>query len=333
MLPGDHFFLQPCQPLLLQGLGRDLLQNRGTPQAAESPQARAPRWRPPAVPPPLGNSDVHVWRIPLDQPEDCRRGLQQYLNEDEQERARRFYFPRDRERFVVCRGTLRVLLGRYLSCHPGRLRFDYGPYGKPVLADEAEADGLRFNVAHSEGLALIAVALDREVGVDLEHLRPEMATEQIALRFFSPREMEALRAVPPQARKEAFFHCWTRKEAYLKATGTGLATALDRFDVSLAPGEPAALLGNRDDPREARRWSLWELAPGPGFVGALAVEGTPRRFWFGEWSAAPGAPAAQARGASPQWPAFTPAGGAGRRPRRGDPVAATGPRDEKEGRP
>jgi 4'-phosphopantetheinyl transferase len=130
---------------------------------------------------------------------------------------------------------------------------------------------------------LVAVTRGREVGVDLEHIRPEMATDRIAARFFSDCELAALRALSPPVRPEAFFLCWTRKEAYLKATGAGLTLALDQFDVTLRPGEPAALLADRNDLAATRRWSLRELSPGPGFVGALAVEGPSWRLWCGDW--------------------------------------------------
>src|SRR5262249_50978106 len=131
----------------------------------------------------------------------------------------------------------------------------------------------------------IAVTRGREVGVDLERVRAEVATEEIAARYFSAREVRTLMALPPPLRPDAFFRCWTRKEAYLKATGAGLSLDLNRFDVSLKPGEPAALLATRDDPAEVRRWSLEHLVPGPGFVGALAAEGHRRNVWCGDWGA------------------------------------------------
>jgi 4'-phosphopantetheinyl transferase len=286
MLPGDHFFLQTAQPLLLQALAQELL-------GAKSPSAPRPldppfAWQTTGSSPHLKEGDVHVWRLPLDQPGEHGTYLRSLLSADEEERAQRFRFPRDRERFVVCRGLLRVLLGRYLSCHPGRLRFAYGAHGKPALAGGAAAGRLCFNVAHSEGLALIAVARGREVGVDLECLRPETATEQLATSCFSARELEALRALPQQVRTEAFFRCWTRKEAYLKATGTGLSLGLDRFDVTLrplrarhAPGEPgrprrgAAVVPERLAARPRLRGSARRRTRLPGaVVRGLAGQGS-----------------------------------------------------------
>jgi 4'-phosphopantetheinyl transferase len=144
---------------------------------------------------------------------------------------------------------------------------------------------LSFNLTHSHQLALYAVTRRREIGVDLEYVRADFADEQIAERFFSPREVAALRTVPENLLKEAFFHCWTRKEAYVKAKGEGLSIPLDQFDVSLAPGEPALLLSTRDDPQEADRWSLQALFPGSGYVAALAVEGRTWRLKCWQWLA------------------------------------------------
>lgn len=235
------------------------------------------------LPPPvtaLPGDEVHVWRARLDASPERVRSLLDLLAPDERERAVRFHFQRDHDRFTVARGLLRGILGGYLgsgpehsSLGPERLRFEYGAQGKPSLAAEHNPAGLRFNVSHSEGVALFAVTRGREVGVDVERVSARVSCEEIAGRFFSPREVEDLRALPPPLREAAFFNCWTRKEAYIKARGEGLSLPLDGFDVSLAPGEPAALLANRLDPEEVARWSLRELRPWPGFAAALAVEG------------------------------------------------------------
>jgi 4'-phosphopantetheinyl transferase len=132
---------------------------------------------------------------------------------------------------------------------------------------------LRFNVSHSHSLALYAITRAREVGVDVEHIRPEIAQEKIAERFFSPREVTVLRALPTPLQASAFFACWTRKEAFIKAKGDGLTLPLDQFDVSLAPGEPATLLRTAWDPQEAACWALQDLAPAPGYRAAVAVAG------------------------------------------------------------
>jgi 4'-phosphopantetheinyl transferase len=232
-----------------------------------------PAWCLPAETPVLGNDEVHVWRAALEQPASRVRRLFHTLSAGEQTRADRFFFKRDRDHFIVARGVLRILLGRYLDRDPGRLRFCYSSHGKPALARECGRDGLRFNLSHSHGLALFAIAWGRILGIDLERIRPDMANDQIAEQFFSPREIAMLRALPKNMETEAFFTCWTRKEAYIKARGEGLSLPLDEFDVSLAPGKPAELLGTRGHPNEVSRWSLQELVPGPGYVAALAVEG------------------------------------------------------------
>jgi 4'-phosphopantetheinyl transferase len=173
----------------------------------------------------------------------------------------------------VARGSLRTILGAYLRKDPVQLSFTYSRYGKPGLADEDDANAVNFNLSHANELALIAVTRERGIGVDIEFIRPEFATEEIAERFFSKNEVAALRALPREAQSEAFFNCWTRKEAYIKAMGEGMSMPLDQFHVSLEPGSAAALLGNLRDAQEVSRWSLRELAPGAGYVAAVAVEG------------------------------------------------------------
>lgn len=199
--------------------------------------------------------------------------LWQFLVPGEQARAERFIFPKDRTHFVVARGLLRVLLGRYLQRYPQHLYFDYGPHGKPELAPDTGDGSLHFNVSHSHGLALYAITRQRDIGVDVEHVRPGFAEEHIAERFFSPREVAVLRALPVALQSTAFFACWTRKEAFIKARGDGLSLPLDQFDVAFAPGKPAALLYTAWDSHEAARWTLRDLAPGVGYMGAVAVAG------------------------------------------------------------
>ncbi len=231
----------------------------------------------------LGSDEVHVWRAVLDLKASGVQSLQQTLSEDERARAERFHFQKDRERFTVGRGMLRVILGRYLNKEPGQLRFYYGRHGKPSLARESGDDELRFNMSHSYGLALFAITQGREIGVDLEPIRTDLPHEEIAERFFTPREVAALRVLSASVQPQAFFNCWTRKEAYIKARGEGLTVRLDQFDVSLAPGEPAALLYNSRDLQEVCRWSLQELVPWPGYVAALAVEGAGWRLKCWQW--------------------------------------------------
>jgi 4'-phosphopantetheinyl transferase len=241
-----------------------------------------PEWRRAEQPPPLSDHGVHVWRISLECDDAILVQLRETLVEEERQRAARFHFEKDRRHFIAGRGALRAILALYQDCSPDEVRFAYTSYGKPHLAGETE---WRFNLTHSHGLALLAVTRSREIGVDVERIRDNLEGEQLAQRFFSPREVAALRSLPAELRREAFFHCWTRKEAYIKAVGKGLTLPLDRFDVSLRPGEPAALLATHDEPSEVRRWSMRSLSPGEGYVGALAVEGHSWHLWCGHWLA------------------------------------------------
>jgi 4'-phosphopantetheinyl transferase len=225
--------------------------------------------------------EVHVWSASLLQPEEVLESLRTLLDDEERRRADRFSFEKGRRQFTVGRGLLRIILGRYLATDPSRLRFRYNPYGKPEL--EGESGTLTFNLSHSGEIVLYAVGRGRPLGVDVETIRPDFATDGVAERFFSPGEVAVLRRLSPEVRTKAFFDCWTRKEAYIKAQGKGMSIPLDAFEVSLAPGAPAALLATRDDPDEAARWSLYELSPGPGYVGALAVAGGRCAMRFADW--------------------------------------------------
>jgi 4'-phosphopantetheinyl transferase len=242
-----------------------------------------PPWQSAAQPPPLTTDDVHVWRFALDFGAATLERLRETLADDERRRAERFHFDEDRRHFIAGRGGLRCLLAAYLGRQPQEVRFAYGNYGKPRLADEHGGDP-RFNLTHSHGLALLALTRGREVGVDVERLRDmERDGEGLAERFFSANESATLRSLPVESRREAFFHCWTRKEAYIKAKGQGLALPLDQFDVALHPDD-ATLLATRFDPDDARRWAMRSLLPGEGYVGALVVEGHAWRLWCGEWA-------------------------------------------------
>lgn len=232
-----------------------------------------PAWPSPPEKLVLSTGEVHVWRIALDAPAGQVTRLEQVLSVDERERAARFLFERGRRSFCMARGCLRMILGGYLQVEPDKLRFSYTDQGKPYLAGPWGEAGLMFNLSHSHGLALVAAAYDRRVGVDIEHIRQDFAGEPIARRFFSTGEVSTLLALPAEFRKEGFFTCWTRKEAYIKARGEGLSFPLDQFDVTLTPGEPARLLATRPDPDEASRWGLQALDPGPGYQAAVAAEG------------------------------------------------------------
>jgi 4'-phosphopantetheinyl transferase len=220
---------------------------------------------------PLRPNEIHVWQTELDlEPEELER-LERTLSVDERARAMRFHFARDRQRFIAARGAVRSILGSYLGVDPRQIQFLYDRHGKPAVQGPVDDGNLRFNLSHSDGLALVATTRGRELGVDLERIRTDIDCDALAEKFFSPREVEVLRALAANQKYEAFFSCWTRKEAYVKARGVGLSLLLDGFDVSLAQGEPAAVLKTYDDPREASRWSLHELALRRGYAAALAV--------------------------------------------------------------
>jgi 4'-phosphopantetheinyl transferase len=225
----------------------------------------------------LSEGEAHVWCASLDQTTQRVEEFWQVLSQKEREKALRFHFEKDRRDFTVARGTLREILGRYyLRCTPAQVEFSYNSFGKPALAGADTADqrgALRFNVSHSHGIALYAMTRGREVGLDVEWLRDDFASEEIARQFFSAREVEMLRALPFELRTSGFFNCWTRKEAYIKALGEGLSHPLDRFAVTLAPGEPARFLSIDDDTLEAERWSMIELHPEKGYAAALVLEG------------------------------------------------------------
>jgi len=232
--------------------------------------------------PPPDNLDflphqVDVWRIKLDLPPATIKSLAPTLSVDESQRAERFRFPIDRERYIVAHGCLRSILARYLPRNPDELRFSANKYGKPTT----KGDKLEFNLSHSGDCILIAVAREHKVGIDVERIRSDMEIESMAGRFFSPIEASELMALPPEQRELAFFNCWTRKEAYIKGQGLGLSLPLDSFDVSLVPNEPAILRATRPDEKEASRWILFSLDVAPHYAAALAVEG--RDFYLRAW--------------------------------------------------
>jgi 4'-phosphopantetheinyl transferase len=232
---------------------------------------------------PLDDGEVHLWRASLVRTPDALRQLHATLAPDEAAKAARYHFQKDRDHYVAARGLLRRLLGLYLARAPESVRFSYGAHGKPSLDAAQAAQGLRFNLSHSHELVLYAFTRGRDVGVDLEYMRADFAGEEIAARFFSAREVSMLRSLPAEARTRAFFNCWTRKEAYIKARGEGLSHPLDAFDVSLIPGEPAALLGTRGDPRELTRWSLHALDAGANYAAAAAVQGADYTLRLWQW--------------------------------------------------
>lgn len=233
----------------------------------------------------LGESDVHIWKTNLNITPSVLNSLAEALSEDELSKASRFHFDIDRTHYIAARGCLRMLLGRYLHLDPAQIQFSYSEFGKPELRNPFNTSLLRFNVSHSAGIGLFAFTLKNDIGIDIEHLRSDLADEGIARRNFSPLEVKTFLSVSEGEREKVFYACWTRKEAYIKAHGEGLSMPLDSFDVSCAPGELACLLATRPDPSESSLWSLFAFEPDSGYVGALAVKARKLHLKLWQWSA------------------------------------------------
>ncbi|UCG25170.1 MAG: 4'-phosphopantetheinyl transferase superfamily protein [Chloroflexota bacterium] len=234
------------------------------------------KWNRPPATVLLSPDEVHVWRAALDLPGPALQRLRQTLSPEELERAARYHFNRDRRRFVVRWAALRDIIGRYLDMAPRQLQFVLGQHGKPSIAPGLNQSDVQFNVAHSGDVALVAITLENEVGVDVERQRENVAHADLAERFFTPAEAAALRELPPAKQDAAFFGLWTCKEAYLKGTGMGLSLGLDSFSVSYSSDGPQVWLNTGDEARPAGQWTLRQLEPGPPYFAALAVN---KREW------------------------------------------------------
>lgn len=243
-----------------------------------------------SVPPPdltLADDEVHLWLSRLQTNADHIHAAFDLLSADEQAKANRFYFEKDRNRYVLARSGLRLILSRYLSLEPQTLKFGYSPAGKPFLADESADDRLCFNLSHTHQIALYAVAWNREVGVDVEQIQPERDWEGIAARFFTPQENEMLQQLTPDLKLQGFFNAWTRKEAVLKAVGQGLTIPLHQLVVSLTPGEPARLLQTLWNPAELNQWTMQTVEVGADYAAAVVAAGQQWRIqqWQLNWNA------------------------------------------------
>jgi 4'-phosphopantetheinyl transferase len=226
----------------------------------------------------LTASQVQLWAVHLEASEDRFSQCLSWLSSDETARAARFHFAEHRRAFVLGRGVLRALLGGFLEMPPGQIQFSYGPKGKPVLADSSFP--IRFNASNSGNYAVYAFTEGCDIGIDVEQVRPIPEMEHIAERFFAPAETSELMALPEPDHAQAFFNCWTRKEAYIKAVGDGLSVPLDSFRVTLRPGAAAEMLCLGGSIEAAKGWTMHDLAPAPGFVGAIAYAGRSRAIVF-----------------------------------------------------
>ena len=227
---------------------------------------------------------LHVWRILLSQSEEVARKLEGHLSVDEVQRADRYRRERDRCRYVVAHGALRELLADYTEQTPHNISFDHTATGKPFLSDDRREQRLRFNLSHSGEWAIIALALSTEVGIDIEQIDSDVSVEAVAERVFSDSELEALQEVPLEQRTVAFFSAWTRKEAYLKARGEGIAERLRNISISIDSEQPPIRLTDSMDPCAALRWRLYSLDITPGYAAALAAEGTRHQIRMMRWT-------------------------------------------------
>jgi 4'-phosphopantetheinyl transferase len=220
----------------------------------------------------MRTGEVQIWCVWLNRLISEIPQLTKHLSYSERFKINRYRFDRDKRYSTISRGVLRVLLGHYLDVAPGSVCLNYGPNGKPSLDPDHHPSGLRFNLAHSRDISLYAFVDDSEIGIDLEYIRQLPDAEKIAERTFSRREYLDLTSLPINQRTQAFYNCWTRKEAYIKALGYGLSLPTNQYAVSMAPGEPARLLHVEGKPDEIARWTLRSWTPAPGYVAALAVD-------------------------------------------------------------
>jgi len=232
----------------------------------------------------LQETEVHVWLASLNARDSDIRKRRHTLSLEENARAERFKFEEDRFRYIVRHRALRSILSLYTNIPPKQLKFFDGSHGKPEVTLSSDQSALQFNLSRSRDIALIAVSRGRQIGVDVEYIQKNFEWNEIVERFFSPREITTIRAFPPKLRLEAFFRCWTRKEAYIKARGQGLSIPLNQFDISVVPGEPPRLAFPNNDAPDNTEWFFQELVPCTDYVAALAVEGDNCGLKTWEWT-------------------------------------------------
>lgn len=228
----------------------------------------------------LKDDEVHIWAGCLDVTPTTSVASVASLSEEERTRAKKFRFRQHQSRFIAGRSLLRVILSRYLNVEPARVEFKYNPRGKPVLAHPFESSGIHFNLSHSDAMALFAVTTVGPVGIDVERLRLDIDFGGLVTLFCSPREYELFQNLASWEKQHAFFNLWTRKEAFLKATGVGITQILNQVEVTFRPGEAARLIAVSGDPKKASRWKLHPLDPASNFAAAVAIEAQSVRFQY-----------------------------------------------------
>jgi 4'-phosphopantetheinyl transferase len=228
----------------------------------------------------LSEEEAHVWRADLNLNEGFQNSFLNLLSADEKNRAKKFRFAKDSQNFIVARGILRLLIGKYLEINPAEVSFQYSEFGKPSIAHN---NSLQFNISHSQNIALFAFTKKFNIGIDVEFVNPNIEVKEIATSFFSTNEIKNLLALPEQQQTLGFFYCWTRKEAFIKAVGEGLSFPLDKFEVSLEPNKPAKLLATDWQPKDVAKWSIYSLSPKANFVGSLVIEGLVEKVKCWSW--------------------------------------------------
>jgi 4'-phosphopantetheinyl transferase len=246
-------------------------------------QARAGLWPVPAQFPQLRPTHIHVWCARLTPTEAALSLSESILSGPERDRANRFHFIHHRERFILGRGILRMLLAKYTGMAAAELRFVEGPFGKPALEQAAENSEVFFNISHCEDVALFAFRTDQPIGVDIERVRELKDADELVARFFSARENQEFQGLSGELKAQAFFNLWTRKEALLKATGDGIAQKLHQVEVALMPGEPAQILGLPVGMVRPSEWFIQEFCPVTDFCGAVVTTQPVRKVITYDW--------------------------------------------------
>jgi 4'-phosphopantetheinyl transferase len=224
--------------------------------------------------------EIHMWLIPEVQNENMMKVLSHKLNDAEKEKASRYYFEKKRRQYIITRGVLKILLEVYTRRNSEQFQIVQGIYGKPFMRSEEEE--IHFNISHSEGLSILGFSKEAPLGVDIEIIREIPERDEIAEKYFSKKENNIYKTIPEEYRTKAFFNCWTRKEAFIKAIGEGFSKPLDQFDVTFLSNEKTKLISIDGDTRKADEWSLQELKTAQGYVSAFAVK--KRKFRLSCWT-------------------------------------------------
>lgn len=224
--------------------------------------------------------DIHIWNIKVSFDHNIIFRFESILSADEKKKANRFKFEKDKLIYITARGILRLLSGKYLKISPKEIKFDYSEYGKPFFKTDTS---LKFNVSHSGERIAIAFSQGQEIGIDIEKIKDDFNVIELARNFFSKNEIKALEQVSKSEVNRAFYRCWTRKESFIKAEGSGLSFPLDKFAVSLDKDEQAELLKTDWEATEKDMWSLYSFVPCEEYIGAIAYRSKVVSLKYYEW--------------------------------------------------